>query len=97
MLVVDRDSRRVLDNVIEEDAILNENITSTQIDCSQRYDVRHNPDLLLDIEQITDRRPPNRDVEALYFLTPQPHIVDCIMADFQKRKYKRAHLVWTSC
>ncbi|KAK3721024.1 syntaxin binding protein 1 [Vermiconidia calcicola] len=76
VLVVDPDSKRVLDNVLDQDTLLNENITN--------------------IEQITDRRQTNHDVEALYFLTPQPHIVDCVMADFQKRKYKRAHLVWTS-
>nr|POE51805.1 protein transport protein sec1 [Quercus suber] len=49
-----------------------------------------------DIEQITDRRPSNKDVDAIYLLSPQPHIVDCVMADFAKRKYRRAHLVWTS-
>ncbi|SMY27407.1 unnamed protein product [Zymoseptoria tritici ST99CH_1A5] len=76
VLVVDPDSRRLIDNVLEQDTILNENITN--------------------IEQITDRRPTNRDVDAIYLLTPQPHIVDCVMADFDKRKYKRAHLVWTS-
>ncbi|WPH04726.1 Hypothetical protein R9X50_00762100 [Acrodontium crateriforme] len=76
VLVVDADSRRLIDNVIEEDAILNENVTN--------------------IEQITDRRPNNPDVDAMYFLTPKPHIVDCLMADFEKRKYRRAHLVWMS-
>lgn len=45
---------------------------------------------------ITDRRPANPDADALYFLTPKEHIVDCLMADFQKRKYKKAHLVWTA-
>lgn len=48
------------------------------------------------MEQITDRRQTNRDADALYLLTPQPHIVDCVMADFEKRKYRRAFLVWTS-
>ncbi|KAI7677667.1 hypothetical protein KC353_g22594, partial [Hortaea werneckii] len=48
------------------------------------------------IEQILDRRPTNRDADALYLLTPHPHIVDAVMADFQKRKYRRAFLVWTS-
>ncbi|KAF2483183.1 Sec1-like protein [Neohortaea acidophila] len=76
VMVVDRESRRLIDNVLEEDAILNENITN--------------------IEDITDRRPTNRDVDALYFLTPKEHIVDCLMADFQKRKYHRSHLVWTA-
>lgn len=53
-------------------------------------------DLHADIEQITDRRPTNRDADALYILTPQSHIVDCVMADFEKRRYRRAFLVWTS-
>ncbi|CAK3877226.1 sec1 family superfamily [Lecanosticta acicola] len=76
VLVLDPDSKRLIYNVLEEDTILNENITN--------------------IEQITDRRQTNRDVDAIYILTPQPHIVDCVMADFEKRKYRRAHLVWTS-
>ncbi|KAK4494890.1 hypothetical protein PRZ48_014246 [Zasmidium cellare] len=76
VLVLDHDSKRLLDNVIDQDAILNENITN--------------------IEQITDRRQTNRDVDAIYLLTPQPHIVDCVLADLEKRKYKKAHLVWTS-
>ncbi|KAK5117260.1 hypothetical protein LTR62_005877 [Meristemomyces frigidus] len=76
VLVVDPDSKRLIDNVIDQDEILNLNITN--------------------IEQITDRRPPNHDVDAIYLLTPHPWIVDCLMADFDKRKYKKGHLVWTS-
>ncbi|KAK3677956.1 syntaxin binding protein 1 [Recurvomyces mirabilis] len=76
VLVVDPDSKRLVDNVIDQDEILNLNITN--------------------IEQITDRRPANKDVDAIYLLTPHPWIVDCLMADFDKRKYRRAHLVWTS-
>ncbi|EME40580.1 hypothetical protein DOTSEDRAFT_74207 [Dothistroma septosporum NZE10] len=76
VLVLDHDSKRLIDNVIDQDLILNENITN--------------------IEQIFDRRQTNRDVEALYLLTPHAHNVDCLMADFEKRKYKKAHLVWTS-
>lgn len=76
VLVVDADSRRLIDNTIDEEAILNENITN--------------------IEHIEHRRPTNRDVDAIYLLTPQPHIVDCVMADFEKRKYRRSYLIWTS-
>lgn len=50
-----------------------------------------------DIEQIDHRRPTNRDVDAIYFLTPQPHIVDSVMADFAKHKYRTSFLIWTSC
>ncbi|KAL9529198.1 Protein transport protein [Sphaerulina musiva] len=76
VLVVDPDSRKLIDNVIDQDVILNENIMS--------------------IELITDRRSTNRDADAIYLISPQAYIVDCIMADFEKRKYRRSHLVWTS-
>jgi len=76
VLVVDESSRKLLDNVIREDDILNEHITH--------------------IEQIEQKRTTNRDVDALYLLTPQPHIVDCVMADFERRRYRKANLVWTS-
>ena len=49
----------------------------------------------LDIEQIEHKRPVN-DLEALYMLSPEPHIVDCLMADFEHRRYRRAFLMWTA-
>ncbi|GAB7356659.1 hypothetical protein MBLNU459_g7376t2 [Dothideomycetes sp. NU459] len=76
VLILDESSRRLIDNVIKEDDILNENITH--------------------IEQIEHRRPVNRDVDAIYLLTPQPHIVDCVMADFERRRYRKTNLLWTS-
>ncbi|KAM3424459.1 hypothetical protein BST61_g6463 [Cercospora zeina] len=76
VLVLDPQSRKLIDNVVDQDVILNENIMS--------------------IEMITDRRATNRDADAIYLITPQPWIVDCVMADFEKRKYRRSHLVWTS-
>jgi hypothetical protein len=39
----------------------------------------------------------NPDMDALYILTPESWIVDCLMADFEVRRYRRAILVWTSC
>ncbi|KAF2396743.1 Sec1-like protein [Trichodelitschia bisporula] len=51
---------------------------------------------ITNIEQIEHRRPMNPDMDAIYILTPQPHIVDCIMADFERRRYRRAHVLWTS-
>ncbi|KYK59068.1 hypothetical protein DCS_00195 [Drechmeria coniospora] len=48
------------------------------------------------IERIEDRREPNPDMDAIYLLTPQPHIVDCLLADFDRRRYRRAYLLWTS-
>lgn len=35
-------------------------------------------------------------MDAIYLLSPQPHIVDCLIADFDKRRYARSFLVWTS-
>jgi syntaxin-binding protein 1 len=49
-----------------------------------------------DIEKIEDRRPMNTDTDAIYLLSPEPYIVDCLMADFEKRRYKKAFLVWTA-
>jgi hypothetical protein len=55
------------------------------------------PDMMLDIEQIEHRRSTNRDVEAIYFLSPDSHIVDCLLADLERRRYQGACLLWTSC
>lgn len=49
-----------------------------------------------DVEQIEDRRPANPEMDALYFLSPRPHIVDCLMADFERRRYRKSYIVWTS-
>jgi syntaxin-binding protein 1 len=35
-------------------------------------------------------------MEVIYILTPEPHIVDCLLADFDRRRYGRAYLIWTS-
>ena len=48
------------------------------------------------IEQIEDKRPMNQEMDAVYILSPQPHIVDCLMADFERRRYRRAFVIWTS-
>jgi syntaxin-binding protein 1 len=37
----------------------------------------------------------NPTMDAIYLLSPQPHIVDCVLADFERRRYRRAYLVWT--
>jgi len=36
----------------------------------------------------------NPDMDAIYLLSPQPHIVDCLMADFERRRYRKSFLVW---
>ena len=38
----------------------------------------------------------NKDMDAVYILSPLPHIVDCLMADFERRRYGRSFLIWTS-
>lgn len=48
------------------------------------------------VEQIEHRRTPNPEMDALYILSPLPHIVDCLMADFERKRYRMSHLVWTS-
>lgn len=47
-----------------------------------------------DIEQIEERREMNPTMDAIYILSPLPHIVDCLLADFDRRRYKRSYLVW---
>jgi syntaxin-binding protein 1 len=34
-------------------------------------------------------------MDAIYILSPEPHIVDCLLADFERRRYRQAFLVWT--
>lgn len=38
----------------------------------------------------------NPGMDAIYLLSPQPHIVDCLLADLDRGTYKNAFLVWTS-
>ena len=49
-----------------------------------------------DVEQIEDRRIGNPKLDALYFLSPQTHILDCLLADFELRRYQKSYIVWTS-
>ncbi|MCJ1378484.1 vacuolar sorting protein VPS33/slp1 [Xylographa soralifera] len=48
------------------------------------------------IEQIEHKRALNQDLDAVYLLTPEPHIVECLIMDFERRRYHRSYLVWTS-
>lgn len=75
VLVLDENSKRIIDNVVKEDDILNQNIAN--------------------IERIEEKRDMNPTMDAIYLLSPQPHIVDCVLADFERRRYRRAYLVWT--
>lgn len=38
-----------------------------------------------------------RDMDAVYIITPKPHIVDCLMAEFEQRRYRGFFLIWTTC
>ncbi|KAJ4153425.1 hypothetical protein LMH87_009911 [Akanthomyces muscarius] len=75
-LIVDEHSKKIIDNCIKEDDILNNNIAT--------------------IERIEERREPNPEMDAVYILTPDAYIVDCLLADFEVRRYRRAYLVWTN-
>ncbi|KAI0406173.1 Sec1 family protein [Xylaria palmicola] len=76
VLVIDATSKKIIDNAVKEDDILNHNIAN--------------------IERIEERREMNPSMDAIYLLSPQPHIVDCLVADMERRRYKRGFLVWTS-
>lgn len=39
----------------------------------------------------------NQEMDAVYILSPQPHIVDCLMADLERCRYRRSYIIWTSC
>ena len=51
---------------------------------------------ITNIEQIENRRPMNPEMDVVYLLSPLPHIVDCLMADFERRRYRRSFIIWTS-
>ncbi|KAK3318511.1 Sec1 family protein [Apodospora peruviana] len=51
---------------------------------------------IANIERIEERREMNPTMDAIYILTPEPHVLECLMSDFERRRYRRAYLVWTS-
>ncbi|KUI68246.1 Protein transport protein sec1 [Cytospora mali] len=75
VLVVDEFSKKIIDNAVNEDDILNQNIAN--------------------IERIEERRDMNPTMDAIYFVSPMAHIVDCILADMDRRRYQKSFLVWT--
>ncbi|KAJ4854875.1 sec1 family domain-containing protein [Trichoderma breve] len=75
-LIVDETSKKIVDNVVKSDDILNNNIAT--------------------IELIEARRESNPEMDAIYLLSPEPHIVECLLADFELRRYRRGFLVWTN-
>ncbi|EHY52812.1 syntaxin binding protein 1 [Exophiala dermatitidis] len=64
------------------------------------YNVTTEDDILnaniTNIEQLEQRRQTLSDTDAIYLLSPLPHIVECLKADLSRRRYRRAHLIWTS-
>jgi len=36
----------------------------------------------------------NPTMDAIYILAPLPHVVECLLADFERRRYRKAFLVW---
>ncbi|KAK4193740.1 protein transport protein sec1 [Podospora australis] len=69
--------------------------TKKLIDVSVNEDdiLNHN---IANIERIEEKREMNPTMDAIYFLSPQPHIIDCLLSDFERRRYKSGFLVWTT-
>ena len=51
---------------------------------------------IISIEQIEDRRTTQASTDAIYFLSPLPHIVQALKADLGRRRYRKGFLLWTS-
>ncbi|KAL8723544.1 MAG: hypothetical protein Q9225_000179 [Loekoesia sp. 1 TL-2023] len=94
ILILDRGSRKLIDGVIREDDILELNVTSPSAGLPLSMFVHAEPGL--DIENIEDQRSMNKEMDAVYLLSPLPHIIDCVMADLERRRYRRNFLIWTS-
>ncbi|KIW87991.1 uncharacterized protein Z519_11576 [Cladophialophora bantiana CBS 173.52] len=64
------------------------------------YNVCKEDDILnaniTNIELLEDRRQTLSDTDAIYLLSPLPHIVESLKADLSRKRYRRAHLIWTS-
>ena len=98
-MVVDETSRKLIYNATTEDDILNLNVTSESTNLGENIrdkDRSANWGTPQDVEQIEHRRETNPEMDALYILSPMTHIVDCLMADFERKRYRKARLVWTS-
>ncbi|KAI5296817.1 vacuolar sorting protein VPS33/slp1, partial [Ascosphaera atra] len=48
------------------------------------------------IETIESRRQTYKDTSAVYILHSEPYIADCVVADIQRRRYRKLHIVWAS-
>lgn len=48
------------------------------------------------MDRIEEKREKNPDMDAVYILSPQPYIVECLVADFEMSRYRSAYLIWTA-
>ena len=90
LLVVDSNSAKLLSNICKSHEILQENVTGM-------YQVINL--LPLVIEDMSIKRQPFPNYEAIYFVTASARIIDKIISDFKQEKpiYLAAHLFFTSC
>lgn len=51
---------------------------------------------IINVERLEERREVQSETDAIYFLSPIPHIVEQLKADLGRRRYRRAFLIWTS-
>ncbi len=51
---------------------------------------------IINIESIEDRRQGSSDTDAIYLLSPLPHVVETLKADLARKRYRKAYLIWTS-
>lgn len=94
VLILDDGSQKLINGVVREDDILELNVTRMPAHCTPRGIVL--AENFTDIERIEQRRPANKEMDAVYLLSPLPHIVDCMMADLERQRYRRTFLIWTS-
>jgi syntaxin-binding protein 1 len=88
--VLDEDSRRVVFNVLKDDDILKHRIISM---ASSSWCCNADKK---GIDNIENRRDPNPELPAIYILSSQAYVVDCLMADLERQRYQCCHLLWTS-
>lgn len=92
VFVLDEGSKKLVDSVVKTDDILRENVTSAYSAVKRGWiELR-----VIDIEQIEERRAMNQDLDVIYLLSPEPHIIECLIADLERQRYRRSYVVWNS-
>ncbi|KAG4030779.1 hypothetical protein MFRU_011g02320 [Monilinia fructicola] len=51
---------------------------------------------IANVETLESRREMNPGMDAIYLLSPEPHVVDCLLADFERHRYRKSFLVWVA-